>query len=154
MSFIKIILLFVIIFIINCSGNKVSNYHGIKRLEDKFNKIEVNVTNKNDLIEIIGPPSTISEFDKNKWYYIERLKTNQSLIKLGNQKIKKNNILIVELDNLGILKNKKLINLDNMNDIKYLNETTEKDFKNDSMIYSVLSSLREKINAPAKNRSK
>ena len=41
-----------------------------------------------------------------------------------------------------------------MNDIKYLNETTEKDFKNDSMIYSVLSSLREKINAPAKNRSK
>ena len=154
MSFIKIILLFVIIFIINCSGNKVSNYHGIKRLEDKFNKIEVNVTNKNDLIEIIGPPSTISEFDKNKWYYIERLKTNQSLIKLGNQKIKKNNILIVELDNFGILKNKKLINLDNMNDIKYLNETTEKDFKNDSMIYSVLSSLREKINAPAKNRSK
>ena len=112
------------------------------------------MTNKNDLIEIIGPPSTISEFDKNKWYYIERLKTNQSLIKLGNQKIKKNNILIVELDNLGILKNKKLINLDNMNDIKYLNETTEKDFKNDSMIYSVLSSLREKINAPAKNRSK
>ena len=112
------------------------------------------MTNKNDLIEIIGPPSTISEFDQNKWYYIERLKTNQSLIKLGNQKIKKNNILIVELDNLGILKNKKLINLDNMNDIKYLNETTEKDFKNDSMIYSVLSSLREKINAPAKNRSK
>ena len=112
------------------------------------------MTNKNDLIEIIGPPSTISEFDQNKWYYIERLKTNQSLIKLGNQKIKKNNILIVELDNLGILKSKKLINLDNMNDIKYLNETTEKDFKNDSMIYSVLSSLREKINAPAKNRSK
>tara|TARA_Y100000816_G_C25853517_1_gene445770 strand:- start:208 stop:672 length:465 start_codon:yes stop_codon:yes gene_type:complete len=154
MSFIKIILLFVIIFIINCSGNKVSNYHGIKRLENKFNIIEINVTNKNDLIEIIGPPSTISEFDQNRWYYIERLKTNQSLIKLGNQKIKRNNVLVVELDSFGIVKHKKLLNLDNMNDIKYLNERTEKDFKNDSMIYSVLSSLREKINAPAKNRSK
>jgi len=112
------------------------------------------VTNKNDLIEIIGPPSTISEFDQNRWYYIERLKTNQSLIKLGNQKIKRNNVLVVELDSFGIVKHKKLLNLDNMNDIKYLNERTEKDFKNDSMIYSVLSSLREKINAPAKNRSK
>ena len=112
------------------------------------------MTNKNDLIEIIGPPSTISEFDQNRWYYIERLKTNQSLIKLGNQKIKRNNVLVVELDSFGIVKHKKLLNLDNMNDIKYLNERTEKDFKNDSMIYSVLSSLREKINAPAKNRSK
>ena len=33
------------------------------------------------LIKIIGPPSTISDFNKNKWFYIERLKTNQSFIK-------------------------------------------------------------------------
>ncbi len=143
-----------IIFIVNCSGNKVSNYHGIKRLESKFEKIEVNVSNKNDIISIIGPPSTISDFNKNKWYYIERLKTNQSLIKLGTQKIKKNNILVVELNEFGILKSKKLLNLNDMNDIKYLKSTTQKEFKNNSVIYSVFSSLREKINAPAKNRSK
>ena len=154
MSFIKIILIILIIFIVNCSGNKVSNYHGIKRLESKFEKIEVNVSNKNDIISIIGPPSTISDFNKNKWYYIERLKTNQSLIKLGTQKIKKNNILVVELNEFGILKSKKLLNLNDMNDIKYLKSTTQKEFKNNSVIYSVFSSLREKINAPAKNRSK
>ena len=61
-------------------------------------KLKVNKTNKNDLIKIIGPPSTISDFDKNKWFYFERLKTNQSLFKFGTQKIKKNNILIVELN--------------------------------------------------------
>ena len=154
MSFIKIILIILIIFIVNCSGNKVSNYHGIKRLESKFEKIEVNVSNKNDIISIIGPPSTISDFNKNKWYYIERLKTNKSLIKLGTQKIKKNNILVVELNEFGILKSKKLLNLNDMNDIKYLKSTTQKEFKNNSVIYSVFSSLREKINAPAKNRSK
>ena len=143
-----------IIFTINCSGNKVSNYHGIKRLENKFEKIEVNVSNKNDIISIIGPPSTISDFNKNKWYYIERLKTNQSLIKLGTQKIKKNNILVVELNEFGILKSKKLLNLNDMNDIKYLKSTTQKEFKNNNVIYNVFSSLREKINAPAKNRSK
>ena len=150
----KFLIFFIVIFIINCSGNKVSNYHGIKKLDLKYEKIEVNRTNKNDLIKLIGPPSTISDFDKNKWLYIERLKTNQSLIKLGSQKIRRNNILIVELDNAGIIKNKKLININDMNDIDYLKETTEKDFKKNNFIYGVLTSLREKVNAPAKNRKK
>jgi len=60
----KFIIIF-FIFIINCSGNKVSNYHGSKILDDKFNKIEINQTNKNDLVKLIGPPSTTSDFDKN-----------------------------------------------------------------------------------------
>ena len=132
----------------------MSNYHGIKQLERKFEKIIIGSTNKNDLLKIIGPPSSISDFNKNKWFYMERLKTNQSLIKLGTQKIKKNNILIVELDNKGILKSKKLLNLKNMNDIKYIETITQKEFKKDNLLYNVFSSLREKINAPAKNRSK
>tara|TARA_Y100000816_G_C25776907_1_gene407647 strand:+ start:119 stop:577 length:459 start_codon:yes stop_codon:yes gene_type:complete len=151
MKFFFIILL---TFIINCSGNKVSNYHGIKSLENKFEKIEINITNKNDLLKLIGPPSTKSDFNINKWFYLERLKTNQSLFKFGKQKIKKNNILIVELDNKGIVINKRIINLNDMNDIKFLNKTTKKDFKKDNTFYNVLSSLREKINAPTKNRSK
>ena len=154
MSFIKYILIILFFFIVNCSGNKVSNYHGVKRIESKFDKLKVNYTNKNDIIKIIGPPSTISDFDNNKWFYIERLKTNQSLIKLGNQKIEKNNVLIVQLDNFGIVKEKKLLDLENMKDVKYLNTTTEKDFKNENILYDVFSSLREKINAPSKNRSK
>ncbi len=152
MSFINYINLIIFIFIVNCSGNKVSNYHGIKLLEAKYDKIEVNKSNKNDLIKIIGPPSSISEFNKNKWFYIERLKTNQSLIKLGNQKIKKNNILIVELDSKGILKKKELLNLDNMNNIKYSKFITSKEFKDDKFLSGVFNSLREKINAPMRNR--
>ena len=154
MSFIKYILIILFFFIVNCSGNKVSNYHGVKRIETKFDKLKVNYTNKNDIIKIIGPPSTISDFDKNKWIYIERLKTNQSLIKLGREKIKQNNILIVQLNNAGILIDKKLLNLNDMNDVKYLKSITEKDFSNENFIYNVVTSLREKINAPARNRSK
>ncbi len=136
----------------NCSGNKVSNYHGNKLLSSKYDIIEVNVTNKNDLIKIIGPPSTISDFNENLWFYFERLKTNQSLIKLGAQKIKKNNILIVELNNKGILKSKRILDLDDMNDIEYIKTVTTKEFKNDNFIYGIFSSLREKINAPLRNR--
>ena len=146
-------IIFIFIFIINCSGNKVSNYHGTKLLEVKYKEIKINVTNKNDLLKIIGPPSTVSDFDENKWFYFERLKTNQSLIKLGNQVIKKNNILVVELNNKGILKNKYLFDLNNMNDVKYLKNVTSKEFKQDKSIVSGLFiSFREKINAPMKNR--
>ena len=154
MVFIRIFCLILLIFITNCSGNKVSNYHGIKSLESKYDKIHINKTNKNDLIGLIGPPSAVSDFNKNKWYYLERLKTNQSLIKLGTQVIKKNNILIVEINDFGILVDKKLLNLNDMNDIIFLKQTTEKDFKKDSFVYNVFSSMREKINAPAKNRGK
>ena len=148
----KYLIALIFIFILNCSGNKVSNYHGNKLLSSKYDIIEVNVTNKNDLIKIIGPPSTISDFNENLWFYFERLKTNQSLVKLGAQKIKKNNILIVELNNKGILKSKRILDLDDMNDIEYIKTVTTKVFKNDNFIYGIFSSLREKINAPLRNR--
>ena len=142
--------LFILIFIIivNCSGNKVTNYHGIKSLKSKYDLIKVNVSNKNDLINILGPPSTTSDFNENKWFYLERLKVNQSLFKLGKQKIKTNNVLIAEFDQLGILKNKKLLNLDDMNDVKYIKDTTEKEFSKNNVLYGIFSTLREKINAP------
>ena len=148
----KFLLIFFFIFISYCSGNKVSNYHGSKSLENKYDKIIINKTNKNDLLNIIGPPSSISDFDINKWFYFERLKTNQSLIKLGQQKIKENNILIVELNNNGIVKNKKLLDIDDMNNLNYIKDVTTKDYKNNSVIYGVFSSLREKINAPLRNK--
>ena len=148
----KFILTLMLLFIINCSGNKVSNYHGTKLLQSKYERININITNKNDLLEIIGPPSSISDFNKNKWFYFERLKTNQSIIKLGTQKIKKNNVLIVELDENGVLKSKQILDLKNMNDLKYLKDTTEKEFKNSDIMYNIFSSLREKINAPLRNR--
>ena len=150
----KFILIIIFLFTVNCSGNKVSNFHGSKQLEKKFKIIEVNLSNKNDVVRLIGPPSSVSDFNKNKWFYIERLKTNQSLIKLGNQKIEKNNVLIVEMDKFGIVREKKLLDLEKMNDVKYLKTTTEKDFKNENILYNIFSSLREKINAPSKNRSR
>ena len=152
MIVIKYFYIFIFIIIINCSGNKVSNYHAQKSLELKFDQLRINVTNKNDIIKIIGPPSIISDFNENKWFYVERLKTNQSLLKFGTQRIKKNNILIVELNKSGILINKKLLNIEDMNDLKYVKKETSKEFENKDVLYDVFSSLREKINAPNRNK--
>ena len=150
----KILFILLLLVTLSCSTNKVSDNHGFISLQEKFEKITINQTNKNDILKVIGPPSSISNFDNNKWFYIQRNKTNQSLLKLGIKKIDKNNILIVEFNNKGILSDKKILNLNNMNDIKLVKEVTEKDFKKNDAMYKIFSSVREKINAPSKKRIK
>ena len=150
----RIFFIFLFFFIVNCSTNKVSNNHGFTSLQAKFEKVIVNKTNKNDIIQIIGPPSSISNFDENKWFYIQTKKENQSLYKLGIKKIEKNNVLIVTFNNMGILNDKRILRLDDMNDIKYVKAITEKDFKQNNALYKILSSLREKANSSVRNRSK
>ena len=149
----RIFLLLIILFITACSSNKVSKNHGFISLENKLENIVINKSNKNDIIKIIGHPSSISKFDTNKWFYIERKQTNQSLFKLGIKKISKNNILVIEFNNKGLVKNKKLVNLSDMNELKYVKKITSKEFEQDNTIYNIFSSLREKVNAPARNRT-
>ena len=149
----RILLLIFIFFITACSSNKVSKNHGFISLENKIENIAINKSNKNDIIEVIGHPSAISKFNSNKWFYIERKQTNQSLFKLGIKKISKNNILIIEFNNNGLVRNKKLVNLDDMNELKYVKKITTKKFEQDNTLYYIFSSMREKVNAPARNRT-
>ena len=80
-----ITLISVFLFTLNCSINKVSNQHGFRLIETKYEKIQLNKSNKNDIRQLIGPPSSKSDFD-DIWFYIERKKTNQTLMKLGKKK--------------------------------------------------------------------
>ena len=150
----RLILICIIFLTVNCSSNKISKRHGSVSLEGKFEKIQVNKTNKNDVIMLIGEPSVVSDFNENKWFYFERKKTNQSLLKLGNEKIIKNNILILEFNNIGLLLSKKFKNIKDMNDVKFDEQITKKEFEQNSLIYNIFSSLRERANAPARNRNK
>ena len=139
-------------FTLNCSINKVSNLHGYRFVDTKLDKIELNKSNKNDVRKIIGPPSSESTFN-NSWLYFERKKTNQSLFKLGKKTISRNNILIIEFNKMGLVKDKTLLNLNDMNDIEIAEKKTEKDFTQDNFIYNLLSTLRNKINAPTRRRN-
>ena len=123
MFHIRIFFIFLFLFTLNCSANKVSNNHGYISLQGKFDKITINKTNKNDILKIIGPPSSTSNFDKNKWFYIQTKKENQSLFKLGIKKIEKNNVLVVIFNNKGILEEKKMLNMLKMLLKKNINKT-------------------------------
>jgi len=148
----KYILILSLFFTLSCSLNKVKNTHGVLSLEKKINKIQINKSNKNDIISIFGPPSTKSTFDNNVWIYIERKKVNRTIFALGNKKTVKNNVAILEISQKGILKKKEIFDLNKMNKYKFSKNTTENVYEKNSYIYGVLTSFREKINAPAKRK--
>ena len=150
MKYIFLSLLF--LFILNCSLNKVSNSHGSRFIDIKYDKILLNKSNKNDLKKLIGPPSSISKFTGN-WFYIERKKTNQSIFKLGQKRISQNNIIIIEFNKMGIVSKKDLLNINDMNDIKISKEITTKKYGQDNALYDIFSSLRDKINAPSRRKN-
>tara|TARA_B100001027_G_scaffold206128_1_gene169462 strand:+ start:365 stop:817 length:453 start_codon:yes stop_codon:yes gene_type:complete len=150
MRYIFLSLLF--LFILNCSLNKVSNSHGSRFIDKKYDQILLNKSNKNDLKKLIGPPSSISKFTGN-WFYIERKKTNQSIFKLGQKKILQNHIIIIEFNKMGIVSKKDLLNINDMNDIKISKEITTKKYGQDNALYDIFSSLRDKINAPSRRKN-
>ena len=144
----RFIILFIVVFLASCTQNKVTSNHGVLSLEKKYNEIFIKKTNKNDILDILGPPSTDSTFNNNIWIYVERKKTNQTIIKLGKKKIEKNNVLVLELDERGILVKKELYDLNKMNKLDFSKNTTEKTYSKNTFMYNLLTSLREKINAP------
>ena len=138
----------------NCSFKKVVKHHGVPFLEKKQTSLIVNETNKNDIRKILGNPSTTSKFDNDIWIYIERKQTQSELKNLGRMKIYKNDVLVLEIDDYGILKKKEFFNKDDMEDIKVVEATTEAGFKRNSFIYDFMSSMRQKINDPLGVRAK
>tara|TARA_Y100000768_G_scaffold167408_1_gene125379 strand:- start:97 stop:582 length:486 start_codon:yes stop_codon:yes gene_type:complete len=147
-----IISLFLIV--TNCSFKKVVDHHGVPFLEKKQALLIVNKTNKNDIKKILGNPSTKSKFDNDVWIYIERKQTQSELKNLGRMKIFKNDVLVLELDNYGVLKKKEFYNKDDMKNIKVVEATTEAGFRKNSFIYDFMSSMRQKINDPLGQRAK
>tara|TARA_Y100000590_G_C15408912_1_gene896817 strand:+ start:32 stop:502 length:471 start_codon:yes stop_codon:yes gene_type:complete len=146
----NIFFLFAFLILVNCNLNKVNNTHGSLNLKKKHDKLTINLSNKNDIIQLLGPPSTKSQFNNNKWFYIERKITNTSLVTLGRKKIYENNVLVLEIDKNGILKKKEIMDMTKMNELKFSENSTGKTFKGKSFLYNFMSSLREKINAPIK----
>jgi len=150
-------ILYIIFFSIiatNCSFKKVVKHHGVPFLEKKQKTLIVNESTTNDIRKILGSPSTRSKFDNDVWIYIERKQTQSNIKNLGKMKIYKNDILVLEIDNYGVLTKKEFLNIDNMKDIKIVSNTTEAGFARNSFIYDFMSSMRQKINDPLGVRAK
>ncbi len=145
-----LIIIFLSLFIFNCSQNEVIKTHGVAYLQKREKLIIVNESNKNDAISIIGQPSTKGMVNDNLWIYIERTRTRGKLLKLGRNYIAKNNVLVLEFDKYGILQRKEFYNKKNMNEIKFAKDETVNELRKENFIYSFLSSVRQKMLAKRK----
>ena len=154
MSHKNIILLILFIFLVNCSTQKVTRIHGNLSLKNNENFILVNKSNKNDVIKVLGEPSTKSNFDNNVWFYIEQKKQNKSIVKLGKQYIEENNVLTIYFDNKGIVSKKKFLDKNDLNQIEFAKKETKPIYNNNSFMYEFLTSFRDKVNAPFKKKDK
>ena len=151
----KLFIFFIIsLFISACTLKKVEKHHGVRFLNKKQEKLTVNQSNRNDILKLLGSPSTKSTFDNDLWIYIERKTDNSSLAKFGNERIIVNNILLLEINNVGLLKKKEFLDLEDMQELKFAEQTTENQYKKSTFVYDFLSSMRQKINDPSGKRKR
>ena len=144
-------IIFIILIATSCSLNPVDKYHGVAFLEKKQEKLFINKSNKNDIIKLLGAPSTKSILEDDLWIYIENRKSKSSIIKLGKEIVLTNNVLVLAIDSRGILKNKKFYNIDDLNELSFNKNETKMSDK-DSFVYGVISSLKQKIDSPKRKK--
>jgi len=133
----------------------VIQHHGVHNLNKKQLKLKINYSNKNDIIKIIGPPSTKSTFDNDIFIYIERKTSSSKISKLGKKKLIENNVLVLEINEDGLLVKKDFYDQNDMKEINFDKSVTSINYTKKSFIYNFLYSLRQKIDDPlAKKRVK
>ncbi len=139
--------LFIILFIIltACQLQEPIKNHGIVFLENRSNKLIINKSNKNDVLNIIGQPHSKSINDDNIWIYLERTLSKGKYHKLGKNVLKKNNTLVLKFDKFGILKSKKIYNKNNTNKIAFSEKKTKNELSKKSFVESFLTSLKQKM---------
>ena len=129
----------------NCQLKKSSNLHGINYLENRKNILEVNKSNKNDVIKLLGNPHSKSINNEEKWFYFERMIQKGELHKLGRNVLVKNNILEINFDKYGVITSKKIYTKDNMKKVKISSKETENTVSQKSFFNSFLSSIKQKM---------
>tara|TARA_B100000780_G_scaffold213534_1_gene153062 strand:+ start:248 stop:718 length:471 start_codon:yes stop_codon:yes gene_type:complete len=145
----KFLIIILYFFITNCTLNKVVKHHGVHFLDIKYKKLTVNQSNMNDITNLLGPPLTKSAFDNNVLIYIEKKTSSTKIRKLGKRVLLTNNVLVLEVNSRGILLNKKLYTKEDMSKINFDKKITVTSYdRREDFVYSILSSVRQKVNDP------
>ena len=142
---INLYLFLIFILLIACQLQEPYKNHGIVFLENRSNKLTINTTNKNDVLNIIGQPHSKSINNPNEWFYIERVLTKGDYHKLGQNILKSNNILVLNFDKYGILSKKTFLNKEDIQKIDFSKKTTENQLTQKSFVERFLSSIRTKM---------
>tara|TARA_B100000963_G_scaffold341705_1_gene341720 strand:+ start:9488 stop:9955 length:468 start_codon:yes stop_codon:yes gene_type:complete len=140
-----ILLLIVLIISNGCKLQEPYKNHGILFLENRFEKLVINSSNKNDVLKTIGQPHSKSIDNENEWFYIERVLTKGAYHKLGKNILKSNNVLVLSFDKYGILNNKIILNKNDKKELSFSTDKTANEITQKSFVEKFLSSVRTKM---------
>ena len=135
--FYKYILVFFFIF----SCTTIDELHGIDNLKIKSESLQVNNTNTNDVLNIIGPPQNIGINNNNIWFYHE---VHQTRNKYGTKIITDNNTLRLEFNDLGILKKVDFLDKKSLSKNPFDEASTISLGKDSSFLSSFLAGMRQR----------
>ena len=141
---IKILLIIFFNIVIGCKLQEPLKTHGIMYLENRSNEIKLEISNKNDVITIMGQPQ-IKNDDEETWIYIERILSKGKYHKLGQHVIKENNVLVLNFDKYGVLKNKSFYTKEDINKINFSKKNTENELSQKSFVEKFLESMKQKM---------
>jgi outer membrane protein assembly factor BamE (lipoprotein component of BamABCDE complex) len=135
--FYKYILVFFFIF----SCTTIDELHGIDNLKIKSESLQVDNTNTNDVLNLIGPPQNIGINNNNIWFYHE---VHQTRNKYGTKIITDNNTLRLEFNDLGILKKVDFLDKKSLSKNPFDEASTISLGKDSSFLSSFLASMRQR----------
>ena len=143
-------LLIIIVAISSCALKKIDYAHGVLNLNAKEKLLETKKTNKNDTIKLLGESLAYDFTNKNIWIYSEVRETRSFY---GKKIIVKNDVLVLEFDQKGVLIKKNLLNLNQINEIVFDDSGTKTMSINQSVLKQILSSTKKRMDA-AKDKYK
>ncbi len=136
-NFYKYILVFFFIF----SCTTIDELHGIDNLKIKSESLQVDNTNTNDVLNLIGPPQNIGINNNNIWFYHE---VHQTRNKYGTKIITDNNTLRLEFNDLGILKKVDFLDKKSLSKNPFDEASTISLGKDTSFLSGFLASMRQR----------
>ncbi len=141
-NYISIVLFFILI---GCKLQEPLKTHGIIYLENRSNKLTINKSNKNDVINVMGRPQITDTNSIDSWIYLERTLSKGKYHKLGKHVLKDNNVLILSFNKYGILNNKQFLTKKDINSIEFVKKETVNEISQQSFVTKFLQSVREKM---------
>jgi outer membrane protein assembly factor BamE (lipoprotein component of BamABCDE complex) len=138
---------YILIFTLLYSCTTIDELHGIDNLKIKSESLQINITNSNDVFNLIGPPQNIGLKNENIWYYHE---VHQTRNKYGDKIITDNNTLRLEFDDLGVLRKLNFLDKNSLSKNPFNEDQTLSLGKDTSFLSSFLASMKQR----AKNYGK
>ena len=145
--------IFILYILSGCQLQEPLKNHGIIYLENRSNKLILNKSNKNNVIDVIGYPQIKTEDKNESWIYIERVLTKGKYHKLGKHILKENNVLVLNFNKYGILIKKDFLTKNDINKLKFSKKDTKNEITRKSFVQSFLQSVKQKMYQNRNNKN-